>query len=259
MIGKILGCYFGYALTAPMGHGLVGIIVGWWIGSQFDNSIRPQRRRSSFYFNINHTSSQKVFFNSTFAIMGHVAKFDGVVSQQEIGIAKSFMEQLGLGIAARKEAIAAFNRGKESSFNLDQELQQLFINYRSQPLLLRMFIDVQNRAASVDGMSPEKINLMNHICRRLGFSDMYHSNFNKSDSHNFTSGQSLARAYDLLGVSQTCSNEELKKSYRKMLGKHHPDRLVAKGLPQEMIKVANQKTIEINKAYQLIIEHRRNI
>jgi DnaJ like chaperone protein len=254
MIGRIIGAYFGFSLTSPLGHGFLGIIVGWWIGSQFDNSIKP-KRRNSFYFNFSHTPGQRLFFNSTFAVMGHVAKSDGVVSQQEIRVAESFMGQLGLSGIARKEAIASFNRGKDSSFNLDQELEQILMNYRGQLIMLRMFIDVQYKAASVDGLSEDKVNLLNHICQRLGFSSSYGSDYSRVNSFQQETGD-LSAAYKLLGVPETCTDQELKKSYRKMLGKHHPDRLLAKGLPPEMIKVANEKTIEIKKAYELICRSR---
>ena len=249
MIGKILGCYFGYVLTAPMGHGLLGIFFGWWLGSKFDQSINPNKKRSSFYFNYSHTQNQKVFFNATFAVMGFVAKSDGVVSQQEINVAENFMAQLGFSATAKREAIASFNRGKSHLFDLDKELDLVIMNYSMQPILLRMFIDVQNRAASVDGLNREKINLINYICQRLGFDSLY-----GSSSSRFTQNHSgnLDDAYSVLEVSSSCSDDDLKKAYRKMIGKHHPDRLVAKGLPPEMIKVANQKTIEIKKAYELI-------
>lgn len=249
MIGKILGCYFGYVLTAPMGHTLLGIFFGWWLGSKFDNSINPNKNRSNFYFKHSHTQNQRVFFNATFAVMGFVAKSDGVVSQQEINVAENFMAQLGFSSIAKREAILSFNRGKSHLFNLEKELDLVIMNYNMQPILLRMFIDVQNRAASVDGLNREKINLINYICHRLGFDGLYGSSssgFAQDYSGNFDD------AYSLLEVPSSCSNNELKKAYRKMLGKHHPDRLVAKGLPPEMIKVANQKTIDIKKAYELI-------
>ena len=170
MIGKIIGAYFGYALTAPSGHSFLGIILGIWIGAKFDNSIRPPRFNSSYFFSYRHSETQRTFFDAAFAVMGYIAKFDGVVSEQEIAVAKEFMAQLNLNSTARKEAIAAFNKGKEPGFDLDTELDNLIRSCRGQIVLLKIFIDVQNRAASVDGLSANKANLINHICERLGFS-----------------------------------------------------------------------------------------
>jgi DnaJ like chaperone protein len=62
----------------------------------------------------------------------------------------------------------------------------------------------------------------------------------------------LQAAYDLLGVSEGVSDAELKKAYRRQMNQHHPDKLVAKGLPEEMIEIATQKTQDIKAAYELI-------
>ncbi|MEC7997402.1 MAG: DnaJ domain-containing protein, partial [Pseudomonadota bacterium] len=66
----------------------------------------------------------------------------------------------------------------------------------------------------------------------------------------------LDAAYDLLGVQKSVTDQELKKSYRRLMNQHHPDKLVAKGLPEEMIDIATQKTQDIKAAYELIKKHR---
>ena len=60
--------------------------------------------------------------------------------------------------------------------------------------------------------------------------------------------------YDRLGVSKDASQDEIKRAYRKLMSEHHPDKLVAKGLPPEMMEMAKQKAQEIQKAYELIKE-----
>ncbi|MEE3003202.1 MAG: co-chaperone DjlA [Pseudomonadota bacterium] len=255
MIGKIIGAYFGYALTAPSGYSFLGILLGIWIGSKFDNSISPPHLNTSYFFSYSHSETQRTFFDAAFAVMGYIAKFDGVVSEQEIAVAEEFMGQLNLNSMARREAIAAFNRGKSPGFDLDMELDNLIRSCRGQIVLLKIFIDVQNRAASVDGLSSNKAGLINHICERLGFSAIYnsynsHSNTNRV--YKFSKEHELSQAYKTLEIQQDCSNQDLKRAYRKLIGKNHPDRLISQGLPQEMLKVANQKTAEIKKAYELI-------
>ena len=62
----------------------------------------------------------------------------------------------------------------------------------------------------------------------------------------------LSQAYKILGVSKNSSEAEIKKAYRRLMSQHHPDKLVSKGLPDEMIQLATEKTQEIRKAYDLI-------
>ena len=66
----------------------------------------------------------------------------------------------------------------------------------------------------------------------------------------------LADAYKIIGVDASASDAEVKKAYRRLMSEHHPDRLAAKGLPESMRAVAEQKTSEITRAYDLIKQAR---
>lgn len=61
----------------------------------------------------------------------------------------------------------------------------------------------------------------------------------------------------MLGVEESASDAELKKAYRRLMSQHHPDKLVAKGLPEEMMRIAKEKTQEIQAAYDLIKQQRK--
>ncbi|MGB5715657.1 MAG: DnaJ domain-containing protein, partial [Gammaproteobacteria bacterium] len=68
--------------------------------------------------------------------------------------------------------------------------------------------------------------------------------------------QSISKAYDILGISRSASDAEVKKAYRRLMSQHHPDKLIAKGLPEEMIKFATEKTQEIKAAYEQVKDSR---
>ena len=72
-----------------------------------------------------------------------------------------------------------------------------------------------------------------------------------------TQGMSLDDAYTVLNVGRESSDAEVKKAYRRLMSQHHPDKLVAKGLPEEMMKVATEKTQEVKAAYDKVVESRR--
>lgn len=255
MIGRLLGGYFGYVLTAPLGHGLLGFCFGFWLGGRFERSIAQHRQsRTHFFFTQHQSETQAIFFHTAFAVMGYVAKSDGIVSEQEIHVAESFMQQLNMSISSRKAAIEAFQEGKSPGFDLDQSLLRLRQVCHGQVILLRLFLDMQTKAASVDGLSREKVALLNHIYQSLGVGGFYQH----STAHQYhtTNVNHLAEAYRTLEISEKASNSEVKTAYRKLLGKHHPDRLIAKGLPQDMIQLANDKTVAIKKAYEQIKAHR---
>jgi DnaJ like chaperone protein len=68
----------------------------------------------------------------------------------------------------------------------------------------------------------------------------------------------LDDAYAILNVDPDASDSELKRAYRKLISQHHPDKLVSKGLPEEMMKIATQKTQEIRAAYECVMDERNH-
>lgn len=135
-----------------------------------------------------------------------------------------------------------------------------------------MFIEIQFQSAYADGvLTHYKQQLLQYICQQLGFAavefqQLYQRFENmrayskRSRSYSYTprssSTQSLQAAYQTLGVAASVSDVDLKKAYRRLMSQNHPDKLVAKGLPESMIKIATRKTQEIKGAYDKIKESR---
>jgi DnaJ like chaperone protein len=130
-----------------------------------------------------------------------------------------------------------------------------------------MFLEIQLQAAYADGvMHPAEKAALIRICQHLGIpasqlnrlEEMLRAGFGRSDYDPATARTSLKDAYRLLGVDDSVSDAELKKSYRRLMSQHHPDKLVAKGLPEQMIKDATAKTQQIKAAYELIRKSRNS-
>jgi len=265
MWGKILGALFGMALFKWPGF-FLGLMVGHW----FDRSLRASFENAGGFaaFKRDHEDAEGVFMYSTFAVMGHLAKADGVVTSAHIDQATNFMQQLGLDTAQQQEAQRAFREGKAADFPLQQQLAQLKQRYRWRPDLLQMFLEIQISVAYVDAkLSPVELQLLQQVAAALSISATRlqyllgrfeaEARFANRPAQPQPKSSTLQDAYQLLGVTSDCSKAELKKAYKKQMAQHHPDKLMSQGLPKEMLELAKRKTQDIQAAYELISQYRQ--
>ncbi|UCE88436.1 MAG: co-chaperone DjlA [Pseudomonadota bacterium] len=263
--GKIIGGAFGFALGGPL-----GALLGAAVGHQFDRGISRSIEASAWHVG-DVERTQTAFFTAVFSVMGYLAKADGRVSEDEIQMARALMDQMALNEQQRRVAIELLREGKQPEFPLDDALDQLRRECRRRRSLLQMFVEVLLHAAHADGdVHPREREVLTHVCQRLGFSRaelahleaLVHAQWvhqrgfsgagGSHRAHHAPSETSLQEAYAVLGVGKDASDAEVKKAYRRMMNQHHPDKLVAKGLPEEMIKLATEKTQEIKSAYEQI-------
>ncbi len=279
-LGKFVGGAFGFMLGGPM-----GAILGASLGHQFDIGAislePPDRLRPGDQHRV-----QMAFFTATFSVMGHIAKSDGRVSPEEINLANRLMDQMMISGEMRTTAINLFEQGKSADFPLDAVLAQFYTECHRRKDLIRMFIEIQIQEAMADGnLDSKEERLLLQICdqlrvshfdyQRLKMRVIAQQRFNQhyqyqhrhenqyryqrqgqQQSHRPTQS-SLQDAYDVLGISPSASDDEVKKTYRRLMSQNHPDKLVAKGLPEEMMKVAKEKTQKITKAYETIQQARK--
>jgi len=255
--GKFLGGAVGFSMGGPL-----GLLIGSVLGHKLVDKPMQQGMDD------NNELTQAAFFSATFSIMGHIAKADGRVSEDEIAMAKQIMDHMKLDADQRKAAIDLFNRGKTADFDLEGVLSQFKQTAHRRTTLLQMFLEIQLHAAYADGsMDAAEQTIINKIAHSLGFSSRHveqlsalvRSNLGLGGNRYYyggdqqkSSSELLKEAYEMLGVSAASTDAEVKKAYRRLMNQHHPDKLVSKGLPEEMIQMATEKTQQIKAAYELI-------
>ena len=266
--GTLAGGAFGFMVGGPL-----GAVLGAAVGNRFDQGLSGNfeqpgsRRRSARHdgdlprghqFRI-----QAAFFTAIFSVVGHISKADGRVSKDEIRMATRIMEDMNLSSEQREAARALFNEGKEDGFDLHAVLSQFRREIGRRTTLQRMFIEILCYAAYADGvLHPEENHLLRLVCDEIGYSSYELESTLASVYAEFHHRQqrdgriSLDDAYSVLDVPENAGDAEVKKAYRRLMSQHHPDKLVAKGLPEEMMKIATQRTHEIRQAYERIKEHR---
>ena len=251
--------------------GPLGALIGAALGHSFDSGLGriEQLGYDESPFS-NQERTQTAFFTATFSVMGHLAKADGRVTRDELHVATALMQQMGLRSDLVDVAQRLFNEGKAPNFPLDAVLDQFRAECHRNRNLIRLFLEIQVQAAYADGaVHPSERRVLQHVCLRLGFSAgelesievriAAELNFRRTYAGWGTPGPpraSLDDAYAILNVDPQASDAEVKKAYRRQMSQHHPDKLVAKGLPEEMMTLAKEKTQEIKLAYERIKESR---
>lgn len=255
--GKALGGAFGFMIGGPLGA-LMGIA----FGHSFDRGLGKAAEGGSA---ADQERIQAAFFTATFSVMGYIAKSDGRVTRDEIRLAETVMDRLGLDQAMRAAAKKLFNEGKAADFPIAEVITQFRRETHRRTTLIQMFLEIQLQAAYADGvMHPAEKDALSEICGHLGvplaqlrrLEEMLQAGFGRSRQAGDPAAPSLDDAYHLLGIDNLVSDAELKKAYRRLMSQHHPDKLVAKGLPDEMIRDATEKTQQIKSAYEQIRKSR---
>lgn len=277
-IGKIVGFILGYQIF----HGLFGGILGAFIGHLADKKLYELGSVRSTLFGKNLTR-QSLFTQTTFAVLGHIAKAKGRVTEADIELARALMARLKLDGTAQQLAQNAFTLGKEADFPLRQVIQEFREACGQRADLLRFFVEVQMQAALQDGeLDAKEQQILFTIAEIMGMSRFqfeqmiamivaaqqfrsggYYQQTNGGSYQQSQGGAygnyrqpnnapSIEAAYTVLGVTAQDDQNTVKRAYRKLMNEHHPDKLAAKGLPDEMMELAKEKAQQIQAAYDLI-------
>jgi DnaJ like chaperone protein len=256
--GKIIGGTLGLLAGGP-----VGAALGVFIGHQFDSG---QMGANLLGGAPDPRLVNELFFPSTFRVMGHIAKADGHVSEREVASARAVMHALHLNSGQIQAAIGYFTEGKQPGFDLDALLAQLRRSLAPYPELAHFFIEIQLQASLAgDGLSDVPRARLQRVASMLGVNPVDFARlesflrFRQSAAMGGAPGagapvqqERLVQAYVMLEATAEMSDEEIVKTYRRQMSKHHPDKLKANGLPDSMLERAKERTQQIQAAYELI-------
>lgn len=240
--------------------GIKGLLIGALIGFALSRMARASARPGLL-------AVQSQFLDSTFAVMGALCKADGVVTRDEIRVTEQLFARLHLSPEQKDAAKAAFTRGKAPDFDLEGEVDRFVQSARDGMGMFPLFLQVQLSAVAADGqVHPAEHAMLVRIARRLGLSEMDLARLEallRAAAGGATTAegpppkQRLDDAYAAIGVTADASESEIKRAYRKLMSENHPDKLAAKGLPESMRQLAEERARELNVAYDLIRKARQ--
>ena len=261
-LGMLIGSYVGGSALGGSGplFRLLGAIAGAVIGSKVEESVRGQRRGRRISA-ANPQNRSMVFCASVAAMLAKMAKVDGVVSRYEIECVENAFRRLGFTPAARRYAIEAFRRAKDDRHTIFEYAQDFAAAVDSIEVR-ELFYEILWDIAGADGaIGPNELLILQRIPRALGIRPEWYSYFASQRLGGQSAGRSASRdplkeAYAVLGASAQDSVDELKRKYRELAKKNHPDALRAQGLPEEMVGKATERMSRINAAWATIKEAR---
>lgn len=262
--------------------GPLGALIGAAVGHNFDQGGQKTVEGPSA---AEKRHAQTTFIMTAFQVMGHLAKSDGRVSEQEIAAACAVMDRMQFTSSQRRVAIDCFTEGKQPDFSLDHALDALQRVYHSRSAPMQPWFEMLLNVAYADGqLHPQTHARLLHIAERLGIArlqfEALHTLFRAQrwtrqqrpgtahdgdeaerdqrthDRRPTTAVHSVAQAYTVLGLKRDAGPDEIKLAYRRLLKQHHPDKLAAKGVSSAELARATEKTRQITAAYDYIREAR---
>jgi DnaJ like chaperone protein len=258
--GKLIAGLLGLLVA-----GIPGLFFGLVLGHLFDRGLGA----ALGFGGARLETVREEFFRVTFQLMGFVAKCDGRVSEEEVAHTENLFRELGLGDEQRLQAIVLFKEGADDDFPLEDAVgsfQQATGGHRALNQTLLMFL-VALALADHELHAAEREALL-RIGPLLGFTApaveqllrmataQGHFQHDGGATAAPGGGPTLEDAYAALGVSADASDAEVKRAYRRLMSQNHPDKLAARGVPDDMLKLATETSQEIQAAYEMVRQSR---
>jgi DnaJ like chaperone protein len=260
--GKIIGTLIGAATLKPW-----FVLLGLLLGHQFDRGFDARYRR----FEQEGASIGRLpeeYIRPLFQTIGHLAKSDGRVSEQEIRATRAVMHRIGLGPGQVRNAISWFDEGKRAAFPLAQTVRHLRRVAARRPELRQLFVRlVLEVVLAKDRMSQKERGLIWTICNEFDIGRVELAQLEamiraqkgfKHSPAGDADAQRVRKAYATLGIDESATNDEVIKAYRRAINKSHPDKIARHNPDREAIAAAENRTREVRTAYEML-KSRRSI
>jgi DnaJ like chaperone protein len=236
--GKVIGAVAGLLL----GHSPLGMLAGAVLGHWADIKL------ARYFPNADMTRRRNVFTTAVPALAAKLSKVDGPVTREEVD---AFKEQFRFGHDQMARVAEVYDEAKKDPFGFEPYAQALADNFAGEPFMLAEIFGALHRIAAIDGgVNPAEDQFLRKVADLFGLTYMSH-------------GQPPPRSrprdaspYMTLGVQPSASMIEVKAAWRRLSREHHPDTLIAKGVPPDYVDLATRKMAEINAAYDRIRQER---
>lgn len=228
--GKIAGAGVGLAVGGPLGA-LVGAVAGHLV---IDRAL---------------ADDEVVFTVALIALSAKMAKADGQVTEAEI---RAFEEVLKIPESERANVNRVYRIAQQDVAGFQAYAEQVARVYRDRPAVLEDVLDALFHIAKADKyIHPAELEYLRTVADIFGFSEVEFARIRASHL-----GPERTDPYLVLGITPDISSEDIKKAYRRLVRENHPDTLIARGVPKELVSIANEKLAMINVAYEKILRQR---
>ncbi len=233
--GKLAGAAAGLAIGGPIGA-LIGMAAGHLAIDKTRAAPGPKEHEVAFTIGV-------------IALGAKMAKADGVVTRDEI---EAFRQVFRMPPGETQNFARVFNMAKEHVAGYDAYARQLASLFKDRRETLEDVLDGLFHIAKADGVvHPAELDYLRSVAEIFEFSE---AEFARIQARHVTAGG--GDPYVVLGLHRSASDAEIKKHYRKLVADNHPDKLTARGVPEEFVEIANQKLAAINAAYDRIEKER---
>ena len=237
--GSLIGGMIGLSLGGPFGM-LLGSLIG--------GKISRVKSRSSFG---SFAQPQQIFALSLIVLSAKLSKADGQVSKEELIAVK---DKLKIPDNELDQVGKIFNKAKEESAGYESYAEQIAQIYKGNINVLEEVINILFYIAESDGnVSESEFKMIEHIAQIFGLTEIQFNSIRESRK-----SSDKLNPYIVLESNPDDTIEIIRKRYLKLSKEHHPDLLISKGVPQEVIEESKAKMRTINSAWDQVKKLKSN-